>query len=110
MTLSLRAARRRTSPPLFVCVPLLVLGQSSKVPMVSTVLVCSNLSSSFHDDQRIFFSVALKADDIQALKTKFGFQPGEKFVVPKETHDTYAAIASRGASLESEWTSLLSSY
>jgi transketolase len=78
--------------------------------MVSTVLVCSNLSSSFHDDQRIFFSVALKADDIQALKTKFGFQPGEKFVVPKETHDTYAAIASRGASLESEWTSLLSSY
>jgi transketolase len=54
--------------------------------------------------------IALKADDIQALKTKFGFQPDEKFVVPKETYDTYAAIASRGASLENEWTSLLSSY
>jgi transketolase len=53
---------------------------------------------------------ALKADDIQALKTKFGFQPDEKFVVPQETYDTYAAVASRGASLESEWSSLLSSY
>jgi transketolase len=54
--------------------------------------------------------IALKADDIQALKTRFGFQPDEKFVVPKETYDTYAAVASRGATLEREWISLLSSY
>jgi transketolase len=78
--------------------------------MVSMVLVCPSLSPSFRNDKRILYTIALKADDIQALKTKFGFQPDEKFVVPKETYDTYAAIASRGASLENEWTSLLSSY
>ena len=56
------------------------------------------------------FPIALKVDDIHALKTRFGFQPDEKFVVPKVTYDAYAAAASRGAVLESEWTSLLSSY
>jgi transketolase len=52
----------------------------------------------------------LKADDIRTLKTKFGFQPDQNFFVPKETYETYAAIAKRGASLESEWNTLLSSY
>jgi transketolase len=52
----------------------------------------------------------LKADDIQALKTKFGFQPNQSFIVPQETYEAYAAIAKRGASLESEWNTLLSCY
>jgi len=56
------------------------------------------------------FLLALKADDIRTLKTKFGFQPDLNFFVPKETYETYAAIAKRGASLESEWNALLSSY
>ncbi|KAF7965409.1 hypothetical protein HWV62_1563 [Athelia sp. TMB] len=52
----------------------------------------------------------LKADDITALKTKFNFDPEAKFAVPKETYDAYAAVAARGASLESKWTDLLASY
>lgn len=64
-----------------------------------------NINIDFND-----ISIALKADDIQALKSKFGFQPDQQFFVPRETYETYAAIAKRGAVLESEWTSLFSSY
>ncbi|KAJ6547356.1 transketolase [Mycena capillaripes] len=52
----------------------------------------------------------LKADDIVALKTKFGFSPNEKFHVPKETYDAYAEVAKRGAALETSWNALLASY
>ncbi|KAJ7684982.1 transketolase [Mycena polygramma] len=52
----------------------------------------------------------LKADDIAALKTKFGFSPDEKFHVPKETYDAYAEVAKRGAASEASWNTLLASY
>ncbi|KAJ6513879.1 transketolase [Mycena vitilis] len=52
----------------------------------------------------------LKADDIAALKTKFGFSPDEKFHVPKETYDAYADVAKRGAASEASWNTLLASY
>ena len=52
----------------------------------------------------------MKADDIQALKTKFGLPSDQSFYVPQETYAAYAEMAARGAKLESEWTSLLSSY
>ncbi|KAJ7581072.1 transketolase [Mycena floridula] len=52
----------------------------------------------------------LKADDIVAMKTKFGFPPEEKFHVPQETYDLYAEIAARGAKLEQDWTALLAKY
>jgi transketolase len=53
---------------------------------------------------------ALKADDIVALKTKFGFSPDEKFHVPQETYDAYAEVAKRGAASEANWNALLASY
>ncbi|KAF7359558.1 Transketolase [Mycena sanguinolenta] len=53
---------------------------------------------------------ALKADDIVALKNKFGFSPEEKFHVPQETYDAYAAVAKRGAAAEASWNTLLASY
>ncbi|KZT28581.1 transketolase [Neolentinus lepideus HHB14362 ss-1] len=52
----------------------------------------------------------LKADDLQALKTKFGFPADKTFYVPKETYDTYSLIAKRGAVLEEKWNTLLSQY
>ncbi|KIJ69499.1 hypothetical protein HYDPIDRAFT_79640 [Hydnomerulius pinastri MD-312] len=52
----------------------------------------------------------LKADDIQSLKSKFGFPPDQTFYVPKETYDTYQAAALRGARLESAWTNTLAAY
>jgi len=53
---------------------------------------------------------ALKADDIQALKSKFGFNPEEKFVVPQETYKLYSEFGKRGAALELKWTALLDQY
>jgi len=52
----------------------------------------------------------LKADDIQALKTKFGLPADKTFYVPEDTYKVYAAIAARGAALEKKWDALLASY
>ena len=56
------------------------------------------------------FSVALKADDIVALKTKVGFNPSASFYVPDEVYSTWATVGERGSKLQAEWNSLLSSY
>lgn len=53
---------------------------------------------------------ALKADDIQALKTKFGFPAEQSFHVPQETYDVYAQAAARGAQHEKAWNDLLAAY
>ncbi|KZT65457.1 transketolase [Daedalea quercina L-15889] len=52
----------------------------------------------------------LKADDIQALKTKFGLPADKTFYVPEDTYKVYAAIAARGAALDKKWDALLASY
>ncbi|CCM02873.1 uncharacterized protein FIBRA_04987 [Fibroporia radiculosa] len=52
----------------------------------------------------------LKADDIQALKTKFGLPADQSFYVPTETYKVYGEIAIRGAALEKKWDALLASY
>ncbi|KAF8841178.1 transketolase [Paxillus ammoniavirescens] len=52
----------------------------------------------------------LKTDDIQSLKSKFGFPPGETFYVPEATYESYRAAALRGKHLESAWTTLLAQY
>ncbi|KAI0078159.1 transketolase [Panus rudis PR-1116 ss-1] len=52
----------------------------------------------------------LKADDIQALKTKFNLPADQSFYVPKEVYDIYGAVAARGAQLEQQWNQVLASY
>ncbi|KIK06473.1 hypothetical protein K443DRAFT_674131 [Laccaria amethystina LaAM-08-1] len=52
----------------------------------------------------------LKADDIVLLKAKFGFASDQSFQVPQATYDYYAEFGKRGAALEAEWNSLLTSY
>jgi len=56
------------------------------------------------------FSIALKADDIVALKTKVGFEPSTTFYVPDDVYSTWATIGERGSKLQTEWNSLLDSY
>jgi transketolase len=76
-------------------------------------IICLKTTIGFGSKQQGTHGVhgsPLKADDIQALKTKFNFKPDQTFFVPQETYDTYAAIAKRGASLETQWDSLLSAY
>lgn len=58
----------------------------------------------------LIFHTALKADDIQSLKSKFNFPTDQTFYVPSETYATYKAAARRGAELEGAWTTLLSKY
>jgi transketolase len=52
----------------------------------------------------------LKIDDIQQLKTKFGFNPEESFVVPQEVYDIYHEHAAAGAAAEEEWNALFAKY
>ncbi|KAF2087849.1 transketolase [Saccharata proteae CBS 121410] len=52
----------------------------------------------------------LKADDIESVKAKFGFDPKQSFVVPKEVYDLYGKKASEGAALEAEWNKKFEKY
>jgi transketolase len=52
----------------------------------------------------------LKADDIVNIKTKFGFDPEQKFVIPQQVYDDYAKTAKAGAALEVQWNDLLAKY
>ena len=56
------------------------------------------------------FFIALKVDDIVALKTKVGFNPSASFYVPDEVYSTWASVGERGSKLQTQWDSLLSSY
>ena len=55
-------------------------------------------------------SIALKADDITSLKTKFNFPTDKTFYVPDETYKIYGDVAVRGADLEAKWNDLLTAY
>lgn len=77
---------------------------------MSTVLVRQGLSALVVQMADACLLSALKADDIQAFKTKVGLPADQSFYVPKETYDTYAAVAARGAKLEAQWNDLLASY
>ena len=52
----------------------------------------------------------LKADDVQQVKQKFGFNPEETFVIPKEVSDFYHKTAANGASKEEQWNELFKKY
>ncbi|KAI9835055.1 MAG: hypothetical protein M1819_002607 [Sarea resinae] len=53
---------------------------------------------------------ALKGDDIKQLKSKFGFDPEQSFVVPQDVYDLYHKHASEGAAKEAEWNKLFEKY
>lgn len=52
----------------------------------------------------------LKEDDIAQLKTRFGFNPEDKFVVPHDVRDAYKSYADRGAAKHAEWLKLFEEY
>ncbi|KAI8096564.1 transketolase [Halteromyces radiatus] len=52
----------------------------------------------------------LSNDDIKQVKQKFGFNPEESYVVPKEVYDLYGARAAHGAQAEAEWNALFAKY
>ena len=53
---------------------------------------------------------ALKADDCEGVKEKFGFNPKESFVVPQKVYDMYHKHASDGAAAEEKWNQLFEKY
>ena len=52
----------------------------------------------------------LKPDDVKQIKTKFGFNPEEFFVVPSEVYDLYHKHAAEGAAAEKAWNELFEKY
>ncbi|PYH48371.1 transketolase tktA [Aspergillus saccharolyticus JOP 1030-1] len=52
----------------------------------------------------------LKADDIESVKQRFGFDPKQSFVVPQEVYDLYHKHAAEGAAKEQEWNQLFEKY
>ncbi|KAL6940540.1 Transketolase [Hanseniaspora vineae] len=53
----------------------------------------------------------LKPDDVKQLKSRFGFNPEEKFVVPQEVYDFYNQnIIVPGKKANAEWDALFAKY
>ncbi|KAJ5091492.1 hypothetical protein NUU61_006362 [Penicillium alfredii] len=52
----------------------------------------------------------LKADDAQHVKSQFGFDPEQSFVVPQQVYDLYHKHAAEGAAKEQEWNQLFQKY
>ena len=52
----------------------------------------------------------LKVDDAKQVKSKFGFNPEESFVVPQEVYDLYGKHAAEGAAAEESWNQLFKKY
>ncbi|KAJ5744805.1 hypothetical protein N7533_009675 [Penicillium manginii] len=52
----------------------------------------------------------LKADDAQHVKSQFGFDPNQSFVVPQQVYDLYNQHAAEGAAKEQEWNQLFQKY
>jgi transketolase len=53
---------------------------------------------------------ALQADDARSVKTLFGFDPEQTFVVPQQVYDLYGKHSAAGAAKELEWNNLLERY
>lgn len=52
----------------------------------------------------------LKADDIAALKTRWGFDPSKTFDAPKEVYDFYAETVKKNQAEEAKWNALFEQY
>lgn len=52
----------------------------------------------------------LKADDIAAVKEKWGFDPSKSFDVSPEVYDYYKKTVAKNQKLEAKWDELLKSY
>jgi len=52
----------------------------------------------------------LGADDVAAVKKKFGFNPEQFFVIPHEVEAAYSKYGSRGQEFEGQWNDLLKKY
>ncbi|KAJ5082409.1 hypothetical protein N7532_011452 [Penicillium argentinense] len=52
----------------------------------------------------------LKADDAQHVKSLFGFDPNQSFVVPQQVYDLYHKHSADGAAKEQEWNQLFQKY
>lgn len=76
--------------------------------MVFTDLVSRAASLSY--SRSLNLPIALKADDITSLKTKFNFPTDKTFYVPDETYKVYGDVAARGSDLEAKWDDLLAAY
>lgn len=52
----------------------------------------------------------LKADDIKQLKSKWGFNPEESFVVPQDVADYWKTVQEAGEKANNEWQTLFDAY
>jgi transketolase len=52
----------------------------------------------------------LGADEVAAVKRKFGFDPETSFFVPDAVKQFYASIAAKGAESEAQWKKVLDTY
>jgi hypothetical protein len=106
---SRRPRRRRPSLPSFVSGKL---SPAIPAPAITELDVCRTTIGYGSKDQGTHgvHGNPLKKDDTINIKSKFGFNPEEFFVVPDATKKIYSAIREKGAAAEAAWEKLFSEY
>lgn len=89
---AIRKAQQSTDKPTFI--------------KVRTIIGFGSLNQGTHG----VHGSPLKPDDIAQLKKKYGFNPEESFVVPKEVSELAAQRRSQGAKYESDWDAQFKAY
>lgn len=78
-------------------------------PVFIKVTTTIGFGSSKQGTEKVHGS-PLGADDIIAVKKKFGFDPTKSFVVPEEVRQVYGEVKKRGDAKAQEWQQLFEKY
>ncbi|KAL3420584.1 transketolase [Phlyctema vagabunda] len=87
----------------------LIAARTSDLPTFINIRTVIGLGSGVAGNAKAH-GAALGAEDIKNLKTNFGMNPEEHFVIPEEVYDFFREVASRGEEYESQWNSLVGKY
>ena len=53
---------------------------------------------------------ALGEDEVAYVKSQFGMDPSQKFIIPSSVRQSFAHVTTKGAAAEAEWTKRTESY
>jgi len=83
--------------------------QKSDKPTLIKVRTTIGFGSSKQGTEKVHGS-PLGGDELKSVKTKFGFNPEEFFLIPNEVKERYAQKKAEGAELEKKWNELFNKY
>jgi dihydroxyacetone synthase len=87
----------------------LIQGRTSDKPTFINIRTIIGIGSASAGNAKAH-GAAFGAADVANIKTNFGMEPKEHFVLPNDVYDYFSEIRVRGEEYDKEWTELVNSY